>query len=422
MSQLRRLPRADVLRLAKSPYGEILREKFPDFRRFVESDSGVAPEKGALPGEAGPAAPAGRPSAGYPEETRGDADDGSVRHRIREDDEARMDRTAPQVFDEFKDAVRTFLKNRAHGKPAEGPDQRYADALRVMSLFRELHAIDHDVAEGWRRRHKSEWGEVMACLESATADRRFMERLAVSGENTGGRLPAGPFSAGPASNAARDPLKEADRIHAENMKRENMPAIETKPEKEMLCHIVTDTILPSDQRNMLKVSIEQAMDKKNRHIERVAALSGENVGNPDKYIEDLQALIKRKQGLYTSLGYTKVRFTLACPDVKLVDKVLGSGIDIKALAFEPCDTSRFNLVQVEGIMLALRALDSGDLAKLKSIYTFLAKHPLSPEPAAITDINAFIRKVAFILPAAKVEDYELRRTNHYLASQIWQAA
>jgi hypothetical protein len=173
---------------------------------------------------------------------------------------------------------------------------------------------------------------------------------------------------------------------------------------------------------MLKVSIEQAMDKKNRHIERVAALSGENVGNSDKYIEDLQALINRKQDLYTSLGYTKIRFTLACPDVKLVDKVLGSGIDIKALAFEPCDTRRFNLVQPEGIMLALRILDSGDLAKLKSVYAFLAKHPLSPEDAAITDINTFIRKVTFILPAAKVEDYELKRTYHYLASQIWQAA
>jgi hypothetical protein len=367
--------------------------------------------------------PAGRPSAGYPEGTRGDADDGSVRHQMREDERARRDRTAPQVFDEFKDAVRAFLKNRAHGKPAEGPDQRYADALRVMSLFRELYAIDHVVAERWSGRHKSEWGEVMACLESATADSRFMERLAVSGENTGGELPAGPFSARPASDATHDALKEADRIHAENMKRENIPAI---ADKEILCHIITDSILPAEQpynqRNMLKVSIDQAMDKENKHIERIASLSGDNAGNPDRYIEDLRALMKRKQDLYTSLGYTKVRFTLACPDVKLVDKVLGSGIDIKALAFKPCDTSRFNLAQPEGIMLALRILDSGDLAKLKSVYAFLAKHPLSPEDAAITDINIFIRKVAFILPAAKVEDYELRRTNRYLAYQIWQAA
>jgi hypothetical protein len=230
---------------------------------------------------------------------------------------------------------------------------------------------------------------------------------------------AGRFGAKIISDAAHEARKEAAVIHAENMKREHMPAI---ADKELLCHIVTDTILPSDQRNMLKISVDQAMDKKNKHIERVAALSGENVGNPDKYIEDLRALIKRKQDLYTSLGYTKVRFTLACPDVKLVDKVLGSGIDIKALAFEPCDTSRFNLVQAEGIMLALRALDSGDLAKLKSVYAFLAKHPLSPEDATITDINTFIRKVAFILPAARVEDYELKRTLHYLASQIWQAA
>ena len=212
---------------------------------------------------------------------------------------------------------------------------------------------------------------------------------------------------------------EADRIHTENTKREHMPTI---ADKEMLCHIVTDTILPSDQRNMLKVSIDQAMDKKNKHVERVAALSGENVGNPDKYTEDLRSLIKKKQDLYTSLGYTKVRFTLACPDVKLVDKVLRSGLDIKALAFEPCDSARFNLVQVEGIILALRALDSDDLAKLKNVYAFLAKHALSPEDANIADINTFIRKVIFILPAAKVEDYELKRTYHYLANQIWQAA
>jgi hypothetical protein len=36
--------------------------------------------------------------------------------------------------------------------------------------------------------------------------------------------------------------------------------------------------------------------------------------------------------------------------------------------------------------------------------------------------ESFIRKVAFILSAAKVEDYELKRTCHYLACQIWQAA
>ena len=123
------------------------------------------------------------------------------------------------------------------------------------------------------------------------------------------------------------------------------------------------------------------------------------------------------------MGYTDVQFDVACSDTGLVNAILERQVGIKeALAFEPCKTE-FNLVQVEGIILALRALHSGNIEKLKSVFIFLGGNKLSPEQLAITDIDIFIRTVSFILPAAKIEDYNKRRElNDLIATNIKQAA
>ena len=211
---------------------------------------------------------------------------------------------------------------------------------------------------------------------------------------------------------------EVARIH-----RENLAYTPVVPPKTILCHIVTDSILPLEQRNQLKVMLEQNMEKDNRYQEGMVFLSGANAGKPDEFIKDLQCKIQEKRRIYTDLGYTDIRFDVACPNTGLVNTILGSKLGIKeVLAFEPCKTD-LNLAQAEGIMLALRALHSGDIEKLKSAFTFLTGNKLSPEESVITDIDEFIRQVSFILPAAKIEDYNKRRElNDLIATNIKQAA
>jgi len=216
---------------------------------------------------------------------------------------------------------------------------------------------------------------------------------------------------------------EAVRIHEEDLKIENMPDIPTTPDKTILCHIVTDSIVPLEQRNILKVKLEQAMDKENRHIERVALLSGANAEDPEAYIRDLERLMQKKSEHYRSIGYTNVRFDVACPNIGLVNSLLEKNIGVKAIAFKPCESDVFSVVQAEGIILALRALYSGDIDKLKAAFVSLSKTELSQEQAAITNIDDFIKAVSFILPAAKIEDpAERRRIHDLIVSNIWQAA
>ena len=217
---------------------------------------------------------------------------------------------------------------------------------------------------------------------------------------------------------------EAKRIHEENVNPGYMPTI---PQKTILCHIITDSIVPAEQQNMLKVALEQNMEKEmakgTDYREGFACLSGANAGNPDEYIRDLQSLMQEKLDDYRNLGYADVRFDIACPDTKLVSAVLGRNLGVKALAFEPCKGADFNFAQIEGIMLALRALDSGDIEKLKTAFAFLSGNRLSPEQSVITDIDKFIKTVSFILPAAKIEDYdERKRLNDLIAAKIKQAA
>lgn len=227
--------------------------------------------------------------------------------------------------------------------------------------------------------------------------------------------------------AGRDPddaffdgKADADRIHAMNLAPGSMPAIAPRT---VLCHIITDTIVPEEQRKILKASLEQAMGKRADYNEKVVCLSGANAGNPARFIRDLARLVEKKRAEYLAMGYTDVRFDIACPSTALVDAVLGSATGVRAaLAFSPC-TDMFGVVQVEGIILALRALHAGDLARLKTVFSFLAGQPLSREERAIRNIEIFMRTVTFILPATEIEDYNKRRELYDLiTTHIRQAA
>ncbi|OGW94815.1 MAG: hypothetical protein A3K16_06120 [Omnitrophica bacterium RIFCSPLOWO2_01_FULL_45_24] len=202
--------------------------------------------------------------------------------------------------------------------------------------------------------------------------------------------------------------KEIDRTHNENFK--YMPNI---PEKTILCHIIVDSILPEGQRVMLK-TLEQNMRDKS-YSEKVASLT---INKQDKFIDQLQTIMARQRELYKDYI---VNFDVACPNTDLVAAILGTNLGIKALAFEPCKEA--DLAQVEDIILALRALNSGKIEILREAFKILAGKELPWELSGISDIDELIKRITFILPAAKVVDYShIRRLNEIIRKNIEAAA
>jgi hypothetical protein len=204
---------------------------------------------------------------------------------------------------------------------------------------------------------------------------------------------------------------EADRIHARNL--EYTPAI---PQKTILCHIITDSILPDSQRNMLKL-LEKNM-RNNDYNEKIVSFS---VNNPENFIDELKTLMARQKEEYRDYN---VEFDVACPNIDLVRTILKSDLGIKALAFETQKDAEINaVIQLESIMLALRALHSGKIENLRQAFQIVTGTELSPELGSISDIDTLAISILFILPASKTIDYdENRRLNDIIRKNIEIAA
>ena len=166
---------------------------------------------------------------------------------------------------------------------------------------------------------------------------------------------------------------------------------------------------------MLKI-LEQDMEKKDKdYNERRVCLSGDIADDPNKFVEELNGIIERRRAAYKAEGYDKVVFDVACPNTGIVKKIQGE-LNIPALAF---DHGEGDMVQVEGIMLALRALNSGDTDKLRAAYRFLTgKEPVNN----ISDINELARSITFTLPVNKVDYDKAREINDLIRENIKQAA
>ncbi|NQT22929.1 MAG: NAD(P)-dependent oxidoreductase [Candidatus Omnitrophica bacterium] len=209
-----------------------------------------------------------------------------------------------------------------------------------------------------------------------------------------------------------DACKESEQIHKKNIKPEYTPTI---PEKSILCHIITDSILPEAQKGMLQ-QLEQDM-RGEEYSEKVVHFSSTD---PDKFIDELRILVARQKELYRD--YT-VKFDVACPNTELVEEVLesdlGVKLNVKALAFEPCKEP----AQVEGVILALRALYTGSLDRLCEAFEILSGNKLDLEKLDITNIDAFMRRITFILPVAKALDYDsIKELNDIIRKNIEAAA
>ncbi|MDO8535525.1 MAG: GNAT family N-acetyltransferase [Candidatus Omnitrophota bacterium] len=208
--------------------------------------------------------------------------------------------------------------------------------------------------------------------------------------------------------ASRAGIDESKRMHDENKKyTPNMP------KKTILCHIIADSIVSAGQKKMLSELEINMRDES--YFEKVVPLS---VKSPDKFVEELSVVMEKQRKLYE--GYT-VNFDVACPNTDIVNKIMESNVGVKALAFEPSIDA--DVVQVEGIILALRALNSGQIESLREAYKVLAGKDLSRELSSIADVNEFIRKITFILPVAKIKDYnEIKKLNRLIEENIRAAA
>ncbi|MDD3905932.1 MAG: hypothetical protein PHS46_05310 [Candidatus Omnitrophica bacterium] len=208
-------------------------------------------------------------------------------------------------------------------------------------------------------------------------------------------------------------VAEAGRIHEENKKYRPKDLGKTKT---ILCHIAAEEIFPYIQRDMLRALLQQEMEKDAKCGEKVALLP---VCGPSDFVDEVKRLIDRKRADYAIEypGY-EVEFDVACPSTEIVNKVLDSGIGIRALAFDPCQ----NDVQPEGIILALRIRRLDDIGRLKAIFEFLARRPLSMKEQSQADINNFVRSVPFKLPTAKLLDNDKRRFNKMASDNVMSAA
>lgn len=199
---------------------------------------------------------------------------------------------------------------------------------------------------------------------------------------------------------------DASRIHEENIAL--TPAI---PQGTIRCHIIADAILPVGQRAMLK-KIEKNM-RGEEYREKVVSLS---VADPARWVEEAEALMARQRRMHA--GY-EVQFDIACPDLALARAMHARGV--KALAFKPCADG--TAAQVEGILLALRALGSGRAEALKAAFRTVAGQDLPPELMAVDDIDALSAAIVFILPAVSLADYnEIRMFNDLVRNYIESAA
>ncbi|MDD5440420.1 MAG: hypothetical protein PHS37_09575, partial [Candidatus Omnitrophica bacterium] len=204
---------------------------------------------------------------------------------------------------------------------------------------------------------------------------------------------------------------------AEKITRENRNyAPENVPAKTLICHIITDSIVPIGQRDMIQELGQYMAKPEHNYIERIVRLKNDN---PADFMQNLRKIITDQKKDNDS---KEIEFYVACPSVQNVrdilgDKELGGELKVKALAFEPAKPG-VNAVQVEGIMLALRALRKG-VDSLRSAYEFLTGEKLSDTP---DDIVEFVKKILFTLPPAKIDINEVGDLNKVIEENIKTAA
>ncbi|MBU0895941.1 MAG: hypothetical protein KJ584_05030, partial [Candidatus Omnitrophica bacterium] len=293
-----------------------------------------------------------------------------------------------------------------------GDPELYARRLREFLSYEDEHDL-MILKDSIFRQDLDALSERMSGLSNEEMWKKVMDRLNMKDPSETGTNLASDLSlnlpetavpeASPVAIAAAQ--SEADRIHAENLS--YTPAI---PDKTILCHIVTDSILPVQQRGILK-TLEQDM-RNDKYGEKVVSLAAKDLSNPEEFMLELERITAREEARYP--GY-KIQFDVACPSKDLVAKIQAKGI--QALAFGKGGDG--DIIQVEGIILALRALQAGNISNLLNVYKLLTGRELT---ADTTDINELARMMLFILPVRKLDVNAIGTLNRIIEENIKTAA
>ena len=204
-------------------------------------------------------------------------------------------------------------------------------------------------------------------------------------------------------------LAETGVIHAENLK---LPTA-VSDKKTIVCHVVANSILPTGQQGILNRLASEMRDEK--YSEKLICLQVEDSASTEDFMTKLEDAKKQdwiKE--YLGKGYD-VRFDVACPRQDLVGMVQQSGM--RALAFTK--EGEGDVVQIEGIILALRALDEGSVSGLISVYKLITGKNVT---AWTSDINELARMMLFVLPVRKVDINRIDELNRLIEENIKQAA
>ncbi|MFH1395390.1 MAG: WD40 repeat domain-containing protein [Candidatus Omnitrophota bacterium] len=199
----------------------------------------------------------------------------------------------------------------------------------------------------------------------------------------------------------RDKIKQiSEKIFMKDLEFNPMKNLELTSgikKERVLCHIIADSIIPGELQKQMVQELEQET-RKDKYKEKIVRLEGSNTVD---FIEELTKEMKRLRKYYKEKGI-EVDFDVAAPDTgvnKRIEKELGT----KALAFRVDEKS---FVQVEGIILALRALHSNNLERLYEVYKLITGKNLDPSED-IKTIQDFMREIVFVLPECRELDHDL---------------
>lgn len=205
--------------------------------------------------------------------------------------------------------------------------------------------------------------------------------------------------------------KEAQKMHEGNLKYTPTDI----PDKTIICQIITDSTVPVGQRDMIQ-NIGQHMAKPEKnYVERITRLKDDN---PDNFMDNLKEIIARQEQLNPGCI---IEYYVACARPNDVEAILksefGEKLKIKAIAFEPLEPG-INAVQVEGIVLALRALRKGP-DSLRAAYKFLTGKDMGID---VNDLVKMMKEALFKVPPAKIGIDRVSDLNRLIEKYIEAAA
>jgi S-adenosylmethionine synthetase len=161
------------------------------------------------------------------------------------------------------------------------------------------------------------------------------------------------------------------------------------------------------QRKALR-DLLRSLDRDLKDVrERIYLATDDEINNYDKLMKSVSEKEKTLTG-------RQITIDIACGDMGTLEMYLGKGV--KGLIFRPeNEKDPGKIVQVEGIIAALRALHIDDPAqrneRLGRIFTLLTGDPVPPDLP--TDLRELAKKLQFILPpiGKRDQDKELRGLN-----------